>query len=55
MTHQLPLPWMGGNAAVRQMKKLCEEKGGEVVSSAVVSWSEKRRERDLAQLLNRLA
>ena len=55
VTHQLPLPWMGGNAAIRQMKKLCEEKGGEVVSTAVVSWSEKRRERDLAELLNRLA
>ena len=55
VTHQLPLPWMGGNAAIRQMKKLCREKGGEVVSGAVVSWSEKRRERDLAELLNRLA
>lgn len=55
VTHQLPLPWMGGNAAVRQMKKICEEKGGEFVSGAVVSWSEKRRERDLAELLNKLA
>lgn len=55
VTHQLPLPWMGGNAAIRQMKKLCEDKGGEVVSSAVISWNEKRRERDLADMTGRLA
>ena len=55
VTHQLPLPWMGGNAAIRQMKKLCEDKGGEVLSSAVISWNEKRRERDLTEMTGRLA
>ncbi len=55
VTHQLPLPWMGGNAAVRQMKKLCEEKGGTVVSSAVISWNEKRRERDITEMLGKLS
>jgi multimeric flavodoxin WrbA len=55
VTHQLPLPLMGGNMAIRQMKKLCEDKGGEVVAHAVVSWSEKRREHDLSEMLDRLS
>lgn len=55
VTHQLPCPWMGANAAIRQMKKLCEEKGGQVVSHAVICWNEKRREKDIAEMLNKLA
>ncbi len=55
VTHHFPLPWMGGNTAVKQMKKLCEEKGGTVVSSAVISWNEKRRERDILEMLGKLS
>ncbi|MDD4080731.1 MAG: flavodoxin domain-containing protein [Eubacteriales bacterium] len=54
VTHQLPLPWMGGNAAIRQMKKICEEKGAKITSHAVISWGEKRRERDLLEMVDRL-
>lgn len=54
VTHQLPLPWMGGNKAIRQMKTLCEAKGGQVTASAVISWSNKRRERDLTNMLRKL-
>lgn len=55
VTHQLPLPWMGGNAAVRQMKKICEDRGGQISAHAVVSWGEKRREQDLAAMVSRLS
>ena len=55
VTHQLPLPWMGGNAAVRQMKKICEDLGGQISAHAVVSWGEKRREQDLAAMVSRLS
>ncbi len=55
VTHRLPLPWMGGSQAIGQMKKLCREKGGEVVAGAVVCWGEKRRERDLSDMLGKLA
>ena len=54
VTHQLPLPFMGGNAAIRQMKNLCEEKGGQVTAHAVISWGEKRRESDISGMLNKL-
>ncbi len=55
VTHQFPLPWMGGNAAIRQMQKLCEEKGGKITSHAIISWGEKRREHDLSEMVNKLA
>ena len=55
VTHQLPLPWMGGNRAIKQMKEICEAKGGEVVSSAVICANRARRERDTADMLDTLA
>lgn len=55
VTHQLPFPWMGGNASIRQMRSLCEDKGGEIVSHAVISWGKKRRERDLSDMVRKLA
>ena len=55
VTHHLPLPWMGGNNAIKQMKQLCLDKGGQVQSHAIISWNERRREVDIAGMLNRLA
>lgn len=55
VTHRLPLPWMGGNNAIRQMKKLCEDKGATITASAVISWNEKRREADIAGMLGKLS
>ena len=54
VTHQLPLPWMGGTAAIGQMRKACEEKGGEVTAKAVICWKEKRRGHDLEEMLKKL-
>ena len=55
VTHHFPLPWMGGSNAIKQMKRLCEEKGGQVESHAVISWNERRREADIAGMIDRLA
>jgi len=55
VTQQFPYPWMGGNRAIRQMKKLCEAKAGTVVGSAVVNWAKSRRERTTAAALERLS
>ncbi|MHC1786429.1 MAG: flavodoxin family protein [Christensenellales bacterium] len=55
VTHQLPLPWMGGNKAIRQMKRLCQAKGAVIVSDAVITWGEKQRERDLGEMLKKLS
>jgi flavodoxin len=38
ITQGLPFAWLGGNRAARQMRKLCEAKGGAFLGSAVVNW-----------------
>jgi flavodoxin len=38
VTQAFPYRWLGGNRAVRQMRKLCQAKGGTVLGSAVVNW-----------------
>jgi hypothetical protein len=55
VTQQFPYPWMGGNRAIRQMKKLCRAKGALVVESAVVNWAESRREKTTGLAVSRLA
>jgi len=55
VTQQFPYPWMGGNRAIRQMKKLCEGKGAAVVGSAVVNWATSRREKTKAEAVDRLS
>jgi hypothetical protein len=46
-TQQFPKKWMGGNQALRKMKKLLEEKGAEVLGGEDVNWAkeEGRQER----------
>ena len=55
VTQQFPFPWMGGNRAIRQMRKLCEAKGAVIVGAAVVNWAKSRREKTLAAALDRLS
>ena len=54
VTQQFPYPWMGGNRAIRQMRKLCQSKGATIVGSAVVNWAKSRRERTAAAAIERL-
>ena len=55
VTQQFPYPWMGGNRAIRQMRRLCIAKGAEVVGSAVVNWAKSRREKTTADAIARLS
>jgi len=54
VTQQFPYPWMGGNRAIRQMKKLCMRKGGAIVGSAVVNWAASRREETMSAAIESL-
>lgn len=54
VTQQFPFAWMGGNRAIRQMKRLVERKGARVIGSAVVHWSASRREASIASGVARL-
>lgn len=54
VTYALPLPFLGANRALRQLTGLCKEKGGEVGKSCSVSWSKKRHQSDLTNMVETL-
>jgi len=55
VTQFFPYPWMGGNRAIRQMRKLCQSKGTTVCGSGVVNWVKFRREKTTAKAVDRLS
>jgi len=55
VTQFFPYPWMGGNRAIRQMRKLCQSKGATVCGSGVVNWAKFRRDKTTAKAVNRLS
>ncbi len=55
VTQLFPYPWMGGNRATRQMRKLCEAKGATVCGLGIVNWMRPRREKTTAKAVDRLS
>ena len=55
VTQFFPYPWMGGNRAIRRMRKLCESKGAAVCGSGVVNWAKFRRDKTTAKVVDRLS
>ena len=55
VTQAFPYPQMGGNRAIRQMRKLCQSKGATVVGSGVVNWAKSRRDQTTATAVDRLS
>jgi flavodoxin len=55
VTEAFPYPWLGGNRAVRQMKRLCESQGATVCGSGIVNWMKKRREQQIVEVVDRLS
>jgi len=55
VTQFFPYPWMGGNRAIRQMRKLCKAKGATVLGSGVVNWAKCRRDKTTARAIDRLS
>jgi flavodoxin len=53
VTQGFSKPWLGGNHAIKQMKKVIETKGGEVIDSGVVNWSSKEREDQIDRLIKK--
>jgi len=54
VTQQFPYPWMGGSRAIKQMKALCQSKGGTVRATGIVNWAKSRRETTMAEAVDRL-
>lgn len=51
VTQHFPHPFLGGNRAVKQIKKLCTSFGGDIKESAVINWSGKNRDNQIDDLL----
>ena len=54
VTHAFPYPWLGGNRAVGQMKKICAAAGADVVETGVIDWSSRQRENKIVALIERV-
>jgi flavodoxin len=55
VTQSFPFSWMGGNRAVKTMKRLCEEKGAEVMELGVIHWGRKDRENNVKAMIRRFS
>lgn len=55
VTEFFPYPWMGGNQAIKKMKKICESREGAVCGTGVVNWKSKNREKMIVDTVDRLS
>lgn len=55
VTEFFPYPWMGGNHAISQMKKICESKGGVISGTGIVNWMGKQREKRIEDVVEKLS
>ncbi len=55
VTQGFPYAWLGGNRAVRQMRRLCEAKSGTILGGAVVNWMGKGLDERIANAVERLS
>lgn len=51
VTMAFPIKFLGGNHAISQLKKSCEDKGAKVIKTVIVSWAKSKREKDIEELL----
>lgn len=47
--------WLGGNRAIRQMKRLCAGKGTTVCGSGIVNWMRKSRGQQIVEVVDKLS
>jgi hypothetical protein len=55
VTEFFPFPWIGGNQAIGQMKKMCESKGATVGATGIVNWLNFRRKHQIHDVIERLS
>ena len=55
VTQFFPFPWLGGNRAIGQMKKICESKGATICGTAVINWSKPSREKQITDMVEKLS
>ncbi|MBU9674866.1 hypothetical protein KQ939_16590 [Planococcus sp. CP5-4] len=55
MTQQFRYKWLGGNRAILEMTTLLEAKGVVVNSTAIINWSNKKRQQQIEELVERFS
>ncbi len=55
VTKSLPQKWTGGNRAVAKIKQICTLKKGKMLGSAIVFWTDKRRDLSIAACIDELS
>ena len=55
VTQAFPYRWMGGNHALRQMRRRCLAKDGTVSATGVVNWAKSRRAKTMRVAIDRLS
>lgn len=53
VTEHFPKPWMGGNHAIKQMVRLITQKGGMIMDTGVVNWTNRVREEQIKDIVVR--
>ena len=51
VTQFFPYPWMGGNHAIKQMKKICVLKDNNITKTGVVNWKNKKRDKIIEKMI----
>jgi len=51
VTMFFPFSWMGGNRAIKKIKKICESKGAIVSKTGIINWSSNKRNRQIVELI----
>ena len=54
VTQHLTRAWLGGNQAIRYMKKVCAAKGGTVFETGIINWSGREKENQITELIDRM-
>lgn len=55
ITHAFPLHAMGGNQAMKGLRKLAEQQGAKVIAEEIIDWSRPGREKQIENAVNNIA
>ncbi|WP_373482799.1 flavodoxin family protein [Acetobacterium sp.] len=55
VTEHFPKAWMGGNHAIKQIKRMVSAKNGNIADCGVVNWSNAIREEQINEMLSRFS
>ncbi len=55
VTMQFPFAFLGGNRAIKQMKKICTNKKADIEKTFVINWASKKRDAQISKFLESMA